>query len=107
MSDLSSVRRGVGEDVFVAVLLWVLDVIAGGVALLAGIGSADFNMFEPDPHMSTTPAFAYVAVFATVVLISAIGLYRLRYRVSAWGQIVASAAALAFCWTGFSGHLTL
>ncbi|MET8243210.1 hypothetical protein ABZV31_01505 [Streptomyces sp. NPDC005202] len=35
------------------------------------------GMFEPDPHVSTTPVFAYVAVFAGAVLVSAAGLYRL------------------------------
>lgn len=107
MSDHSPSRRGTGEDVLTAVGLWVLDAIAGIVVLLTGLQRTDFNMFEPDRHASMTPVFAYVAAFAGAVLVSAIGLYRWGYRVSAGGQILAAAAALAFCAAGFSGRLVL
>ncbi|MEU7059161.1 DUF6234 family protein [Streptomyces sp. NPDC046197] len=107
MNDHSPSRRGTGEDVLFAVLLWFLDAIVGLIVLLTGLGTTDFNMFEPDPHASLTSVFAYVAGFAGVVLLSAIGLYRLGYRVSVAAQTAAGIAALAFCAAGISGHLTL
>ncbi|OLZ70811.1 hypothetical protein AV521_12395 [Streptomyces sp. IMTB 2501] len=107
MSDHAPSRRTTGEDVFFAVLLWVLDAIVGIVVLLTALGSTGFNMFEPDRHADMTPVFSYVAGFAGVVLLSAIGLYRGGYRVSVGAQVLAATATLAFCTAGFSGHLTL
>ncbi|MEU7564293.1 hypothetical protein [Streptomyces eurythermus] len=85
-----------------AVLLWLLDAIGTGVALLTGLAQTDFNPFEPDPHTSVAPAFEYVAGFAGVVLLSAIGVYRLGYRMSVAAQTVAGLATLAFCAAGLS-----
>lgn len=107
MSDRSSLRRGAGEDWLVAILLWVLDAVSGIVVLMAGLGEANFNMFEPDPHASMTPVFTYMAVFAGVILVTAIGLHRLGYRVTMWGQVLVASVTLAFCTAGFSGHLVL
>ncbi|MFF9405886.1 DUF6234 family protein [Streptomyces anandii] len=107
MSDHVPSRRSTGEDALLAVLLWVLDAIVGIVVLLTALGSADFNMFEPDRHADMTSVFSYVAVFAGVVLLSAIVLYRGGYRVSVVAQVLAAMAILALCDAGFSGHLTL
>ncbi|MCS0602381.1 DUF6234 family protein [Streptomyces sp. LP11] len=107
MNDLSPSRRGTGEDVLLTVLLWFLDTVVGIVVLLTGLGTTGFNAFEPDRHASLTPVFAYVAGFAGVVLLSAIGLYRRGYRVSVTAQVIAGVAALALCAAGLSGHLTL
>ncbi|MGK5640157.1 hypothetical protein ACSNOK_17855 [Streptomyces sp. URMC 126] len=67
---------------------------------LTGLAQTDFNPFEPDPHTSVTPAFAYAAGFVGVVLLSAIGVYRLGYRMSVAAQTVAGLATLAFCAAG-------
>jgi uncharacterized membrane protein YdcZ (DUF606 family) len=85
-----------------AVLLWLLDAIGTGIALLTGLAQTDFNPLEPDPHTSVTPAFAYAAGFAGVVLLSAIGVYRLGYRMSVVAQTIAGLATLAFCAAGLS-----
>ncbi|MEU5419775.1 DUF6234 family protein [Streptomyces sp. NPDC001407] len=101
MSESSSSQRpGTGQDLFVAVLLWVLDAIVGAFVLLAGLGEADYNIFEPDPHASMSPVFEYVAVFAGVVLLSAAALYRLGYRASVGAQVAAGGLLLLFCATG-------
>ncbi|CUW32964.1 hypothetical protein TUE45_pSRTUE45c_0332 (plasmid) [Streptomyces reticuli] len=42
MSGYSS-RRRMGEDLLLAVLLWLLDAIGTGVALLTGLVQTDFN----------------------------------------------------------------
>ncbi|MEU8976479.1 DUF6234 family protein [Streptomyces monashensis] len=107
MSDRVPSHRSTGEDVFLALLLWVLDAIIGIVVLLTTLGSTDFNIFEPDRHADMTSVFSYVAGFAGVVLLSAIGLYRGGHRVSVAAQVLAAMAILAFCNAGFSGHLTL
>ncbi|MEV0446404.1 DUF6234 family protein [Streptomyces sp. NPDC050600] len=104
MSDTRSSRhRSVGEDVLVAVVLWVLDAIAGTVVLLTGLGSVDYNIFEPDPQASLTPVYAYVAVFASVVMLSALGMYRMGYRVSVWAQLTAGVLLLGVCAVGVGG----
>ncbi|MGW3466404.1 DUF6234 family protein [Streptomyces olivaceoviridis] len=107
MHDHSPSRRGTGEDVLFAVLLWLLDAIVGIVALLTGLARTDFNPFEPDPHASLTPVLTYVGGFGGLVLLSAVGLFRLGYRVSVATQAVAAAAVLAFCTAAMSGHLAL
>ncbi len=90
-----------------AVLLWLLDAIIGIVALLTGLARTDFNPFEPDPHASLTPVFVCTGGFGGLVLLSAIGLFRMGYRVSVVSQTVAAVAALAFCGAAMSGHLAL
>jgi hypothetical protein len=107
MNDHSPSRRSTGEDMLFAVLLWLLDAIVGIVALLTGLARTDFNPFEPDPHASLTPVFVYVGGFGGLVLLSAIGLFRLGYRVSVATQTVAAVAALAFCAAAMTGHLAL
>ncbi|MET8771112.1 DUF6234 family protein [Streptomyces sp. NPDC004658] len=107
MNDHSLPRRGTGEDVLFGVLLWLLDAIVGIVSLLSGLARTGFNPLEPDPHASLTPVFAYVGGFGVLVLLSAIGLFRLGYRVSVATQTVVAVVALAFCAAAMSGHLAL
>ncbi|POX58113.1 hypothetical protein C3492_39795 [Streptomyces sp. Ru62] len=107
MDNHAPARRSTGEDALFAVLLWLLDAIVGTVALLTGLAQTDFNSFEPDPHVSLTPVFACVGGFGGLVLLSAIGLSRLGYRLSVAAQTVAAVATLAFCAAAMSGHLAL
>ncbi|GHB80227.1 hypothetical protein GCM10010331_79700 [Streptomyces xanthochromogenes] len=104
MNDLRSERhRGAGEDVLVAVVLWVLDAFFAIAALWLGLAKSDLNLYEPDPHASTGPAYAYLAVFAGLVMFSAFGLYRLGFRISVAAQGLASAGLLLFCAAGVYG----
>ncbi|MFD8258703.1 hypothetical protein ACFV19_07115 [Streptomyces griseoluteus] len=107
MKDHSTFRRSAGEDVLVAVLLCLLDAFVGIGALLTGLACTDFNPLEPDSHASLTPVFVDVGGFGGLVLLSAIGLFRLGYRVSAVTQIGAAVAASAFCAAALTGHLAL
>ncbi|MEV0281695.1 DUF6234 family protein [Streptomyces sp. NPDC050610] len=101
-------RRSVGQDLLLAVLLWIMDAAVGSVVLLASLASIDgYNMFEPDPQVSLMPAIVSVAIFAVVVLVSAIGLHRLGYRVSVYAQAVVGTALLLFCAAGASGYVNL
>ncbi|MFF3981173.1 DUF6234 family protein [Streptomyces sp. NPDC001828] len=97
MNDLPSSRRGAGEDVLVAVALLIPDVLLGAGVVLFGLSRSGLNPYEPDPHISTYPIYGYLAVFAVIVLLSAVGLYRLRFRFSVAAQVLASAGLLLFC----------